>query len=63
MRPHAASGALPATIRFTDGMFVLGGGPWGSPGDRDLPTLEAEIALTADYLARGIPVIGIGLGA
>ena len=63
MRPHTAKGALPATTQFTDGMIVLGGGPWGSAGERDLPTLESEIALTADCLARGIPVIGIGLGA
>ena len=63
MRPHTGGGALPATTRFTDGMIVLGGGPWGSAGERDLPTLESEIALTADCLARGVPVIGIGLGA
>jgi GMP synthase-like glutamine amidotransferase len=63
MRPHNAKGALPATTRFTDGMILLGGGPWGSAGERDLPTLEAEIALTVDCLGRGVPVIGIGLGA
>ncbi len=63
MRPHVVGGALPATVGFTDGMFLLGGGPWGSAGGQDLPALEAEIALTKACLERRVPVIGIGLGA
>lgn len=46
-----------------DGLMLLGGGPWGSAGGRDLPTLGPEIDLTADFLKRGQPVIGFGLGA
>ncbi|MDD9878965.1 MAG: hypothetical protein OXR84_16145, partial [Magnetovibrio sp.] len=32
MRPHATDGTLPATVQFTDGMIVLGGGPGGAAG-------------------------------
>jgi GMP synthase-like glutamine amidotransferase len=63
MRPHTAKGRLPATVQFTDGLILLGGGLWGSAGVCDLPTLAAEIALTRQCLARGVPIIGIGLGA
>ena len=62
IRPHAG-GKLPASVRFVDGLVLLGGGPWGSAGGRDLPTLRPEVNLAKEALARGIPVIGIGLGA
>jgi len=62
MRPHAG-GKLPASVRFADGLVLLGGGPWGSAGGRDLPSLRPEVNLATEALARGIPVIGIGLGA
>ena len=63
MRPHTAGGKLPATVKFTDGLVLLGGGPWGAAGDRDLPTLEQEIQIVRDCMLRGNPVLGIGLGA
>ena len=44
-------------------LVLLGGGPWGSAGGRDLPTLPEEIELTRAMLEQGTPVIGIGLGA
>jgi GMP synthase-like glutamine amidotransferase len=62
-RPFAAKGALPQAPAIKDGLWLLGGGPWGSAGARDVPTRDAEIALARDCLARGVPVIGIGLGA
>ena len=46
-----------------DALILLGGGPWGSAGARDLPTLAEEVELTRQMLAEGTPVIGIGLGA
>ena len=61
-RPFASGGALPRTGELRDGLVLLGGGPWGSAGARDLPTLEAEVALTRACLARGWPVVAIGLG-
>ena len=63
MRPHTAGGRLPATVKFTDGVVLLGGGPWGSAGERNLPTLEEEVQLVRDCMLRGAPVLGIGLGA
>jgi GMP synthase-like glutamine amidotransferase len=62
-RPFAAESGLPLAGSVADGLVLLGGGPWGSAGARDLPTLQAEIALARSTLARGWPVVGIGLGA
>lgn len=62
-RPFATDGALPLAGTADDGLILLGGGPWGSAGDRDLPTLREEIALAKASLARGWPLVGVGLGA
>ena len=61
-RPFTSAGALPVAGTLSDGLVLLGGGPWGSAGTRDLPTLAAEVALAKSSLARGWPVVGIGLG-
>ena len=61
-RPFAA-GKLPAPDLPADALIMLGGGPWGSAGTRDLPTLAAEVELTRQRLEEGTPVVGIGLGA
>ena len=63
LRPHASAGSLPNSVRFANGLVLLGGGPWGAAGDRDLPTLDQEVSLTKECLALRIPIIGIGLGA
>lgn len=62
-RPFTAGGGLPAGSAVTDGLVFLGGGPWGSAGARDLPTLATEILLARECLVRGTPLVGIGLGA
>lgn len=62
-RPFTEQGAIPQAGDFCDGLFLLGGGPWGSAGGRDVPTLAQEIKLTRGMLDQGKPVIGIGLGA
>jgi GMP synthase-like glutamine amidotransferase len=62
-RPFAAQGALPAAPAVTAGLVLLGGGPWGSAGERDVPTRDAEVALVRHCLAHEVPVIGFGLGA
>ena len=62
-RPFAGGRKLPAPDLPADGLFLLGGGPWGSAGSRDLPTLDEEIELTRRRLGEGTPVIGFGLGA
>lgn len=62
-RPFAGKEALPHRDKISEGLILLGGGPWGSAGVRDLPTLKEEIALAHTCLMREWPVIGIGLGA
>jgi GMP synthase-like glutamine amidotransferase len=62
-RPFAGGGKLPSTDLRADGLILLGGGPWGSAGERDLPSLADEVALTRAWLEKDIPIIGIGLGA
>ncbi len=62
-RPFAGGRKLPARDVPADALILLGGGPWGSAGGRDLPTLDEEIEITRAMLDAGIPVIGIGLGA
>ena len=42
-RPFTEQGTLPQAGDVCDGLVLLGGGPWGSAGGRDVPTLEAEI--------------------
>jgi GMP synthase-like glutamine amidotransferase len=62
-RPFTGSAALPEAAAIADGLILLGGGPWGSAGARDVPTLRAEIRLVEACLERSLPVVGIGLGA
>jgi GMP synthase-like glutamine amidotransferase len=62
-RPFTEQGSIPSAGDVCDGLFLLGGGPWGSAGGRDVPTLNEEIELTRTMLDQGKPVIGIGLGA
>ena len=62
-RPFTGGRSLPTPDEVTGGLVLLGGGPWGSAGDRDVPTLEAEVELARHALSIGSPVLGIGLGA
>ena len=62
-RPFTVGGQLPATLDYTKGLVLLGGGPWGTGGGRAVPSLLEELDLTRRGLALDKPVIGIGLGA
>jgi GMP synthase-like glutamine amidotransferase len=63
-RPFTEGTPLPTrSSAAADGLVLLGGGPWGTTGERALPTLADEVALTRVYLMSGKPVIGIELGA
>lgn len=62
-RPFTEQGTVPQAGDVCDALFLMGGGPWGSAGERDVPTLEVEIGLTRNMLDQGKPVLGIGLGA
>jgi len=62
-RPFTEKGTIPTAGDVCDGLVLLGGGPWGSAGGRDVPTLEPEVRLARVMLDQGKPVIGVGLGA
>jgi GMP synthase-like glutamine amidotransferase len=62
-RPFTGKAPLPAAGAVGKGLFLLGGGPWGSAGTRDVPTLQEEISLVRSALEINKPVVGIGLGA
>ncbi len=62
-RPFTAGGRVPKAGALLDGLVLLGGGPWGSAGGRNVPTLIEELTLTKAALEKGLPVLGIGLGA
>lgn len=62
-RPFTGKAALPKLEAIEQGLILLGGGPWGSAGERDVPTLSEEVLLVKNCLERGLPVVGIGLGA
>ena len=62
-RPFASGGSLPGPDLPADALFLLGGGPWGAAGTRDLPTLDREVELARLYLEKGTPIVGFGVGA
>lgn len=63
VRPFQAGSGVPAPASIGDGLALLGGGPWGAAGERDLPTLQEECALARDCLMANRLIIGFGLGA
>lgn len=63
IRPFTERARVPRADAVHDGLILLGGGPWGSAGQRNVPTLVEEVELTYACLKRELPVIGIGLGA
>jgi len=62
-RPFTEGVEPPEADALADVLVLLGGGPWGSAGGRDVPTLDKEITLARHCLEHDKPVIGIGLGA
>ncbi len=62
-RPFTEKGKPPEISTIGDGLVLLGGGPWGSAGGRDVPTLADEVTLTRAALMTGLPILAFGLGA
>jgi GMP synthase-like glutamine amidotransferase len=52
----------PADAKGLDGLVVMGG-PMSAASDEGFPTRSGELALIADSLRHGIPVLGVCLGA
>lgn len=63
IRPFTGAVAIPDFDLVGDGLVLLGAGPWGSAGERDLPSLADELALARTCMMANKLVIGIGLGA
>jgi GMP synthase-like glutamine amidotransferase len=62
-RPFTPGASIPSSAEDNDGLVVLGAGPKGIVSGDLIPSLGAELRLTRDFLDRGLPVIGIGIGA
>lgn len=62
-RPFTKGGMLPEGPGKSDGLILLGGGPYGVVSGHILPSIGAELRLTKAYLDAGLPVLGIGLGS
>jgi GMP synthase-like glutamine amidotransferase len=54
--------ALPADVAGFDGLVIMGG-PMSATSDDEFPTRRAEIDLIVDALKRGVPTLGVCLGA
>jgi len=52
----------PGDAAGLDGLLVMGG-PMSATADAGFPTRGAEIALIADAVTRGVPTVGVCLGA
>jgi GMP synthase-like glutamine amidotransferase len=61
-RPFTPGGTVPASADGFDGLILLGAGGLGVVSGHLIPSLGPELRLTADFLRRGLPVIGIGTG-
>jgi GMP synthase-like glutamine amidotransferase len=62
-RPFTPGSKIPASAEGYAGLVLLGAGPQGVVSGGLIPSLRSELRLTQDFLARGLPVIGIGAGA
>ena len=61
-RPFTPGATIPATAQEYDGLIILGAGPLGIVSGNLIPSLGPELRLTRDFLARGLPIVGIGIG-
>jgi len=62
VRPFTPGALIPANADGFAGLMLLGAGPKGVVSGNLIPSFGPELRLTKDFLARGLPVIGIGVG-
>ncbi len=62
LRPVFAGAPLPSDVADFDGVVVMGG-PMSADSDDGFPTRRSEVDLLADALGRGVPTLGVCLGA
>jgi GMP synthase-like glutamine amidotransferase len=60
-RVHAGD-PVPTDVADFAGVVVMGG-PMAAASDRDFPSRQEELLLLADAIARGVPTMGVCLGA
>ncbi len=63
VRPHVAGSWFPDSIEDISCLFLMGGGPWGGAGEKNLPIIMEEVSFVETCLAADIPVVGFGLGS
>jgi hypothetical protein len=62
-RPFTPGATVPASAGDYHSLVLLGAGPFGIVSGGLIPSLGPELRLARDFLSRGLPVIGIGVGA
>jgi GMP synthase-like glutamine amidotransferase len=62
VRPVFADAVLPPDLADHDGLVVMGG-PMSAVSDEGFASRRAELGLLADGLRRGLPILGVCLGA
>lgn len=62
-RPFSPGAKMPATTDGYAGLVLLGAGPLGIVSGHLIPSLGAELRLGREFIDRGLPVIGVGVGA
>ena len=62
-RPFTPGASIPSSTEEFHALILLGAGPKGIVSGNLIPSLGAELRLTKEFLDRGLPVIGIGVGA
>lgn len=62
-RPFTPGAKIPPSADGYDGLVLLGAGAQGIVSGKLIPSLGAELRLTQNFLDRGLPVVGIGVGA
>jgi GMP synthase-like glutamine amidotransferase len=63
VRPFVAGGVVPRAAGDYRGLILLGAGPFGIVSGDLVPSLAAEFRLAEDFLKRGLPIVGLGLGS
>jgi len=62
-RPFTPGATVPTDAVDYHGLVLLGAGLYGIVSGSLIPSLGPELRLTRDFLSRGLPIIGIGVGA
>lgn len=62
-RPFTPGAMIPANADGFDGLVLLGAGPFGIVSGSLISSLGPELRLARDFLNRGLPVVGVGVGS